>query len=340
MDVAVFGLRKSSMNTNLVDVIVPSFNNDKYLTDAISSVLIQTEYVNKILVVDDGSTDNTKKIVTTLATKTPKLQYIHQVNAGLSSARNTGIKHSTSKYLAFLDADDVWLPGKLESQINKFETTKYKNLGLVYGEYLDVDEAGKEIQNFGGFRLHKDIKGDVSKQLLECNYATGSGSAVLVKRECFDRVGMFDETLKACEDWDMWMRIAQKYSFEYVDAPLVKLRRHQNSMQANRRHMITNQVKLMNKMKQANLAVPVTMNRSIRKDVLGLIISNPFNPQPYSLLRYIRDSNQSAGQGAREFLFDLVWAMYASIPFLSRIASNKSVRKLVIDPINKYVKVG
>lgn len=327
------------MKIDSVDVIIPSFNNGKYLSDAINSVLIQSEYVNKILVVDDGSTDNTKKIVTTLATKSPKIQYIHQVNKGLSSARNTGIKLSSAKYLAFLDADDIWMPRKLESQINKFRSTKHKNLGLVYGEYLDIDEDGKTIKNFGGFRLHPEIKGYVAKQLLECNYATGSGSAVLVKRECFDRVGMFDETLKACEDWDMWMRIAQKFSFEYVDAPLVKLRRHQKSMQANRQHMITNQVKLMVKMKQTNLAVPVTMNRSIRRDLLGLIISNPFNPKPYSMLRYIGSTNQNAGNSTREFLFDLVWAIYTSIPLISRLTSNKMIRKIVIDPINKYVKV-
>lgn len=327
------------MKTDMVDVILPSYNCGKFLVDAINSVLIQSIYVNKIIVVDDGSTDNTRQIVASKAKSNKKIEYIYQTNKGLSAARNTGIKQSTASYLAFLDADDIWLPGKLESQIRKFETTKYNNLGLVYGEYLDIDEDGNPINNYGGFRLHHEIKGNVSKKLIECNYATGSGSAVLVKRECFDQVGMFDETLKACEDWDMWMRISQKYSFEYVDAPLVKLRRHQNSMQANHWHMISNHVKLIAKMKQTKLSVPAAMNRSIRRDLLGLIISNPFNPKPYSLLRQIGVSSQSAGKGVREFLFDLVWAVYSSIPLVSRLASNRIVRRIFIDPINKYVKV-
>lgn len=326
------------MKKACVDVVIPSYNSQKYISDAINSVIEQEKYVNRILVIDDGSVDGTKEVVNRFKRNNQKIEYYYQANSGLSAARNTGIKLSTAKYLAFLDADDVWLPGKLKSQIKVFETTKYKNLGLVYGEYQDINERGNIINGFGGFRLHPEIKGDVAKQLLECNYATGSGSAVLVKRECFDKVGMFDENLKACEDWDMWMRIAQKYAFEYVDSPLVKLRRHSNSMQANRWHMITNQVKLISKMKESNLDVLESINRSMRRDLLGLIISNPFNPKPYNLLRSI-DSSQNVGNGVREFLFDLVWAMYANMPLVSSLALNKVVRKILIEPINKIVKI-
>ena len=324
------------MKNEVVDVVIPTFNNSKYLLHAINSVMIQSRYVKKIIVIDDGSTDNTKAIIRPLTQSNKKLHYVYQANAGLSSARNTGIKLSSAKYIAFLDADDIWLPDKLKSQLSKFDTTKYKNLGLVYGEYLDIDEAGKEIRNFGGFRLHKEIKGNVSKQLVECNYATGSGSAVLVKRECFDKVGLFDETLTACEDWDMWMRISKNYSFDYVDAPLVKLRRHQNSMQANRWHMISNRAMLIAKMKKNNIMVHNALFRDIRRELLTVIVSNPFNRKPYRLLKNLSLNMNGSGQYTREYIIDFVWAVYSSLPIIAGISSNKIVRRVVIDPINKY----
>ncbi len=323
------------MKTDKVDVILPSYNCGKFIVDAINSILIQSIYVKKIIVVDDGSIDNTRQIVVSKAKSNKKIEYIYQPNKGLSAARNTGIKQSRARYLAFLDADDIWLPGKLESQIRKFETTKYNNLGLVYGEYLDIDEDGNPINNYGGFRLHHEIKGDVSKKLIECNYATGSGSAVLVKRECFDHVGMFDEALKACEDWDMWMRIAQEYSFDYVDAPLVKLRRHNRSMQANRWHMTSNQALLMNKMQNSNIIVSNSMFRELRRDLLGIIVSNPFNGEAYRLLKKITNDSNTYKSKSKEFIIDLVWASYATLPLIARIATNRNVRKYIIYPVKK-----
>lgn len=325
------------MKNKTIDVIIPAYNNGKYLIDAINSVLIQNDFVHKILVIDDGSTDNSKKIITSLKLLHPKIQYYYQENKGLSAARNAGIKMSTAKYLAFLDADDIWLPNKLKKQLYIFSQTKYRRLGLVYGEYLDIDEKGNEIKNFGGFRLHPQIKGKVSKELLECNYATGSGSAVLVKKECFDRVGMFDKTLKACEDWDMWMRIAQEYDFDYVDEPLVKLRRHQNSMQADRYHMISNQVKLIAKMERSNLEVSSNMKRDLRREILGVIISNPFIASLYTLLKSVAPDRGDKWGYFREYITDLVWATYCSIPILSRIATNKIIRKVIINPLNRFL---
>lgn len=331
------GVKVKNRNANkLVDVIIPTYNCEKYIGSAINSVLAQAQNIHNIHIIDDGSTDNTKKVIADLVASNEIIKYHYQENNGLSSARNTGIRFCESEYIAFLDADDIWLPNKLSSQLKKFDTTNYKHLGLVYGEYLDIDDEGKLIINYGGFRLHPEIKGDVSKQLLECNYATGSGSAVLVKRLCFDRVGLFDETLNACEDWDMWMRIAQKYDFDYVATPLVMLRRHRTSMQSNQSLMVDSRIKLAIKMESTNFSVSDTTKNELRRDALSLIISQPLNKKMYEPLFNLKTLGASTWPSIKSFIKDLIWSMYISFPSISHLASISFIRSSLIKPINRY----
>jgi glycosyltransferase involved in cell wall biosynthesis len=229
-----------------VDVIIPVYNGESFIEDALKSVNNQTYPPRKLIVVDDGSTDATYSIVNQFRSKIPLL-YIKKSNGGLSSARNHGLLHSTSQLVAFLDCDDVWEEDKLENQIKIFLESEHKNLGVVYCGYSNIDLSGKKLLNYDCFELDRTVRGAVFSSLLEGNKIAGSGSGVLVKRDCFSKTGLFDETLPTCEDWDMWLRIAQYYDFDYVENKLVKLRRHSTSMSTNGIRMCIGTIRVLNK---------------------------------------------------------------------------------------------
>lgn len=220
----------------LVDVIIPIFNGEKYISQAIDSVLAQTYPVAKVIVVDDGSTDATKEIVKSKKSSKTKIIYTYQKNHGLSSARNAGIKLAKSNYLAFLDCDDLWEKSKLEKQMTVFTTSPVKNLGLVYCDCQYISEAGVGLPKKSSFK--KEIKGDVLQKLIESNYITGSGSAVVIRHACFEKVGLFDESLRVCEDWDMWLRIAREFGIDAVMEKLVKIRLLPRSLSSDKITML------------------------------------------------------------------------------------------------------
>jgi len=202
-----------------VSVIIPTYNRVHLVGRAIRSVLNQTYQDFEIIVVDDGSTDNTEEVVESF--NDPRIRYIrHEKNRGGSAARNTGIRASRGEYVAFLDSDDEWLPEKLEKQLSVFEEDS--TCGAVYTDFLYMLPDGnvKLCQNY-----HPE--GWILKKLLSSN-VVGTTSTVIVKRECFETVGLFDESLLSCQDWDMWIRIAKRYSFRKVPEPLTKYRVHQD----------------------------------------------------------------------------------------------------------------
>lgn len=214
-----------------VSVIIPTFNRAHLIGKAIKSVLNQTYKDFEIIVVDDGSTDNTEEIVKSFTDF--KIHYIcHKHNRGASTARNTAIKASRGEYFAFLDSDDEWLPEKLDKQMKIFESES-SEVGVVYtGDYY-VDEKDKEIK-----KVHIPRKeGYIYEELLAGNYV-GTPSALLVKKECFTKVGLFDEDLSGSEDYDMWFRIAKYYKFRYVKDLLVVCLIHNNQITANSEVMI------------------------------------------------------------------------------------------------------
>lgn len=214
-----------------IDIIIPLYNGEAFIGAALKSVLNQTLLPAKIIVVDDGSTDNGAKLVKEfIAQSLVEILFIPKINNGVSSARNTGIKASTSDYIAFLDADDIWVPEKLSEQIAIFNTTCFNKVGLVYCKYNLINTDGSPNTTDYIVPLDKKIKGSVFKKLLEGNKILSSGSGVLIKRSVFDTVGVFDETLIHGEDWDMWLRIAEQYDVDYSDKVLVHIRRHDNNI--------------------------------------------------------------------------------------------------------------
>lgn len=228
-----------------IDVIIPCYNAEAYIGPAIASVLAQTVLPTRILVVNDGSTDGSEVVIKEIiATKQSRVEIvlISQPNGGLSHARNTGIKQSEAQYLAFLDADDIWYPTKLEKQVQVFTQSPYTRLGMVYCAYDIIDTNGALTNDYKISRIRKHIRGDVYKEMLHANYMIASGSGVLALRECFGVAGLFDEQLRALEDWDMWLRIAEHYEADYSPECLVSIRRHPSNMQKDVRHMLINQL--------------------------------------------------------------------------------------------------
>ncbi len=230
-----------------ISVIIPSYNCEKYIERAINSAMIQSLVPKEIIIVDDGSTDNTRALVENLQKRTStQLTYLYKENGGLSSARNFGIKNSSTSLLAFLDSDDEWHSEKLQMQFELLASqNETGNLGVVYCDCELIDEFGKKMFAPRSTYIDVSLKGSIFNQLLEANRVAGSGSGVLVKKECFDKVGLFDEKLTAAEDWDMWLRIAEYYSFDFVDKILVKIRRHKGNMQGDAERMFKNELSLM-----------------------------------------------------------------------------------------------
>jgi len=197
-------------NNKTVSVIIPTHNRAWAIREAINSVLTQNYADFELLVVDDGSTDDTFQVLLEYGNR---IDVIRQPNQGVSAARNRGIKVASGKLIAFLDSDDRWLPGKLAHQVGFFE--KHPEALICQTE---------EIWIRNGVRVnpknrHQKPSGNIFEASL--HLCLVSPSAVMMKREIFDRVGLFDETLPACEDYDLWLKIACRYPVHLIDAQLL-----------------------------------------------------------------------------------------------------------------------
>ena len=194
-----------------ISVIIPTFNRKETLKRSIQSVAMQSYTPYEIIVIDDGSEDGTKEW---LKDNFPNVKYIYQMNSGVSSARNKGIKFARGDWIALLDSDDEWLPSKLKDQANEIELNPA-------AKFLHTNEIW--IRNgvrVNQMKKHKKYGGYIFEKCLDmCRI---SPSSVLIKKDIFDEIGMFDETLKVCEDYDLWLRFASKYPVHFLDQPLIK----------------------------------------------------------------------------------------------------------------------
>jgi glycosyltransferase involved in cell wall biosynthesis len=210
-----------------VSVIIPAYNYARFLPGAIQSVLDQTFRDFELIVVDDGSTDDTADVVSPYARRHGVI-YIRQENRGLSAARNTGIRHAGGELVAFLDPDDLWLPEKLQRQVALMDANA--DVGLSYCMVDFIDGEGQRLPELSW----PHPEGATYKDLLYLNWVTGSGSSVMVRRSVFDGAGLFDESLRGLEDMDMWLRILRHHKSGHVDEVLARIRRHVKSMQAGK----------------------------------------------------------------------------------------------------------
>ncbi len=193
-----------------VSVIIPTFNRAWILEEAVESVLAQTYTDFELIVVDDGSTDDTR---TRLAHYGRRIAYIHQPNQGVSAARNAGLHLASGELIALLDSDDLWAPAKLARQVAFFET--HPAAQICQTEEIWI-RRGKRINPK---RRHRKPSGWIFEPSLALCLV--SPSAVMMRRELLDEVGWFDVTLPACEDYDLWLRVSLHYPIYLIEAPLV-----------------------------------------------------------------------------------------------------------------------
>lgn len=194
----------------LVSVIIPTYNRGWIIKEAVDSVLSQNFVDFELIVVDDGSTDNTRDILDAYKNDIKVFRYNNQ---GVSAARNRGIAQASGKFIAFLDSDDLWMPNKLSMQVDFFNTNK---------EALICQTEEIWIRNnvrVNPKKRHKKLSGMIFEPSL-C-LCMVSPSAVMIKRELFEAVGLFDESLPACEDYDLWLRISSGYPVYLIDTPLI-----------------------------------------------------------------------------------------------------------------------
>src|SRR5688572_16578785 len=184
--------------SSLITVVITCYNHGRFLSTAIESVLAQNYQYKEIIVVDDGSTDNTKEI----ALKYPSVQYVFQSNQGLSSARNKGIAESSGNYILFLDADDWLLPNALSFNYKFLQN--HPNAAFVSGGFEIVKESLQQVT-----KIQSSVEEEHFNRLLEFNYIS-MVATVLFRRWVFDEV-LFDSTLQACEEYDIYLKIARKY---------------------------------------------------------------------------------------------------------------------------------
>ena len=196
-----------------VSVVIPSYNRAECIEKAIDSVLEQTVDDIEIILVDDGSTDNTREIV--LNKYGDQVRYVYQENQGIPGARNTGIKNARGDYIAFLDSDDYWRPGKLERQMSLAE--EHPEYGLLASRCDKIQCAGhiKKPNRPLSYQSRRGKSGWVLNDLFQANFIRTS--AVIIRRDCFDKVGLFDEKLKQTDDYDLWLRMAAEYQVGFIN---------------------------------------------------------------------------------------------------------------------------
>ncbi|CAB50071.1 glycosyltransferase family 2 protein [Pyrococcus abyssi] len=226
------------MSRPIVSVIIPTYNRANLLRRAIASVLNQKFKDFELIVVDDASTDNTPEVVESI--EDGRIRYIRlKKNSGGPIARNIGIKKAKGRFIALLDDDDEWLPHRLEVQVRKFENLG-KEFGVVYGGFYYVSQDGRIL----GKRLPKH-RGDIYSHLLKENFI--GSPTLLIRRECFKKAGLFDPRLSSSQDWDMWLRIARYYKFDYVDEIIAKYYVHGKQISFNMKKYIPGRERLIRK---------------------------------------------------------------------------------------------
>jgi len=203
-----------------VDVVIPLYNNELYVLEAINSVLGQSYPIQKVIVVDDGSTDRSAALVEDTYATDERVVLVRAPHHGRSAARNRGIEKSTADFVAFLDSDDIWLPTKLEKQMKLFADNPV--IGGVYCGYAVIDEKGSPLCH--ATIIPPRLRGNVFSALLEANLLSGSASAIVVKRVVLEKSGLFDESFAFAEDWDLWLRLARICEFDFDEEALVFIR--------------------------------------------------------------------------------------------------------------------
>lgn len=280
-----------------VDVIIPVFNGANFLEAAVLSAIRQSRAPRHVILADDGSTDATPEIASRFVTMHKNVVYLPLPHKGVSAARNAGIAASDAPFVAFLDADDVWRPDKLEKQLEVFQSAS-REVGFVHSSYAYIDELGSPIPNRKVVPPQR--RGDIFHALLFENYVlSGSASSVVVRREVLDHAGYFDETLFHGEDWDLWIRLAAISAVDYCSEALVFLRvnpasaQRRNAIQKARSFFMQRLI-VYEKWPDA-IAAEGNVRNELRKHAVNIML--PALQSPGQLVRFQRELREAGPLG-------------------------------------------
>lgn len=260
----------------LVSVIIPSYNHARFLPDAIESIQKQTYPNTEIIVVDDGSTDNTKEVLSHY----PHLKYVYQNNQGLSAARNTGVRNSSADYVIFADADDLLYHHAIAYNMELLQA--HSNAAFVSGGYdlLDLDVNRMK-------RIGREVTSDHYRHFLQGNYV-GMHGTVLYRRWVFDEF-QFDTRLKACEDYDLYLNVSRKYPVIHHPEALACYRMHASNMSGNATLMLSSALTVLTR--QETQVASVAEKDALQEGIKGWV--DYYSPLVYC---QVRDTNKKAAK--------------------------------------------
>ena len=229
----------------LISIIVTCYNKEKFIAQTIESVLNQTYANFELIVIDDGSSDNSRTIIEQFADK--RIKFISQNNLGENAARNAGLKVILGQWIAFLDGDDVWLSTKLQEQLNYIQEN---NLDMCFCDYGTIDKIGEWSMSFPKVSFSNFTYNSLRKKILKGNFILGSASSVIVKKNIIDRIGLFDKNIKWGGDWEYWIRIVFCTTrIGFLNKELVYLRFGISQVQStlNLKKRLADTLKILNK---------------------------------------------------------------------------------------------
>lgn len=298
-----------------VSIIIPTFNRGYLILDSLRSIFLQDYSDYEIIVVDDGSTDNTEEVLSSLI-EDNKIRYVKQDNHGESSARNHGILLSQGKYIAFLDSDDLFEPTKLKVQVQYME--EHPEIGLVHSGYTKFDNYGHDL----GYRDTSWFCGKIYPKLLLHWTVLMAVDTVMVPKKVFDAIGLFDESLRMGPDLDMWRRISRKYSFGFINESLARVRVHAGNISGDKLKATEGFIQYLEK---AFEDAPDLSARFRRR-----VFSRMFSTQAYNLLSGSGDDFLQAARlnAVRAITYDFL-NPHGFVAFLSTMFGYKFRNSLV-----------
>jgi glycosyltransferase involved in cell wall biosynthesis len=314
-----------------VSVVIPTFNRSAWLVEAIESVCAQTFRDLEIIVVDDGSTDDTAQRLKALGRMDKPVRYLSQENSGPSAARNRGIDAAQGEFVALLDSDDRWLPVKLERQMDVL--ARCPEVDVVYTGFAYMDESGMRLAAEQQWEP-PPRRGTLYEDLMYANIIRGSDSAVLARTAALRGIGGFDATLYAAEDQDLWRRLAILHRFEMIEEVLVLIRLHGTNIQRDASRMAEGSFKHFSKMVHETPAeyrhhLPMVANAIIGQFGAALIDQgSSVRAAVYVARFFVRQPRESLAAlclvhvlKGRHFLVDLLKAVHRRLPGPARGAA-------------------
>lgn len=226
-----------------VSVNIPCFNGERYIRQAIESVLNQMFEDFELIVIDDGSTDSSARIINSFSDS--RVRYFYKGNEGLASTRNFALKESRGEFIALLDQDDIWLKDKLQKQLELFE--KESETGIVFSDSYILDNEKRRAKTY--FECCRPNRGMVFEELLLGYSNFIPLPTAILRRQVFEKVGLFNTGYRLAEEWELFLRAAREFAFDYVDEPLACYRIHDGNFSRNKDIYVKETLEILNSWK-------------------------------------------------------------------------------------------